>query len=47
MKSAILRSSLCVILAACVVSKPPAFAAEEKTGNDGWVSLFNGNDFTG
>ncbi len=47
MKSAILRSSLCVILAACVVSKPPAFAAEEKTGNDGWVSLFNGKDFTG
>jgi Domain of Unknown Function (DUF1080) len=47
MKSAILHSSLCVILAACVVSKPPAFAAEEKTGNDGWVSLFNGKDFTG
>ena len=27
---------------------PSAFsAAEEKQGNDGWISLFNGKDFTG
>jgi Domain of Unknown Function (DUF1080) len=47
MKSAILRSSLGFILAVCVLNAPSVFAAEEKTGNDGWVSLFNGKDFTG
>ena len=46
MKSAILRSSLCLILAACV-GTTSASAAEDKPGNDGWVSLFNGKDFTG
>jgi Domain of Unknown Function (DUF1080) len=47
MKSAILRSSLGLILAVCVLNAPSAFAADEKTANDGWVSLFNGKDFAG
>jgi len=47
MKSAILRSSLGLILAVCVLSVPSAFASEEKTANDGWVSLFNRRDLTG
>jgi hypothetical protein len=47
MKSAILRSSLCLFLATCVLSVPSASAAEGKPENDGWVSLFNGKDFTG
>jgi hypothetical protein len=46
-KSAILRSSLGLILAVSVLNAPSAFAAEEKTATDGWVSLFNGKDFTG
>jgi Domain of Unknown Function (DUF1080) len=47
MKSAIVRSSLCLILAAFVLVVPYAPAAEGKPGNEGWVSLFNGKDFTG
>jgi len=47
MKLAILRSSLGLILAACVLNPPSAFTADDKTANDGWVSLFNGKDFTG
>src|SRR6202521_2007128 len=47
MKSAVLRPSLRLILAVCVLSVPSASAAEEKPENDGWVSLFNGKDFTG
>ena len=47
MKSAILRSSLSLLLITCVLSVPFASAAEEKHGNDGWISLFNGKDFTG
>jgi hypothetical protein len=47
MKSEILRSSFCLILTACVLSVPSASAAEEKPGNDGWISLFNGKDFMG
>jgi hypothetical protein len=48
MKSAILRSSLGLILAACVLSSASASAAaREKPENDGWISLFNGKDFNG
>ena len=53
MKSAILRPSFCLILAAVLFGLPFAAAAadpkpeEDKPGNDGWVSLFNGKDFTG
>jgi Domain of Unknown Function (DUF1080) len=47
MKPAISRSSLCLIIAAFVLGVPLAFAAEDKPGNDGWVSLFNGKDFAG
>jgi len=48
MKSAILRSSLCLILAACVLSSASApAAAGAKPENDGWISLFNGKDFKG
>ena len=47
MKSAILRSSLCLVLAAVVLNLASASAAEERTGSDGWVHLFNGKDFEG
>ena len=48
MKSAILCSSLCLILAACVLSSASAFAASgPKPENDGWTPLFNGKDFSG
>ncbi len=48
MKSAILCSSLCLILAACVLSSASASAASgAKPENDGWIPLFNGKDFNG
>jgi hypothetical protein len=47
MKSAILRWSLYLILAGLMLSQPFASAAEQKSENDGWVSLFNGKDFSG
>jgi hypothetical protein len=46
MKSAIFRSSLGLILAISVLSVASAFPAEEKTADEGWVSLFNGKDLT-
>jgi hypothetical protein len=48
LKSAILCSSLCLILAACVLSSASASAASgAKPENDGWIPLFNGKDFNG
>jgi len=47
MKSAILRSSLCLTLAIFVLSPASGSAAEQKPENNGWVSLFNGKDFNG
>jgi hypothetical protein len=48
MKSAILRSSICLVLAACVLSFPSVSAASgAKLENDGWIPLFNGKDFNG
>src|SRR6058998_1169338 len=50
-KSAILRSSLCLILTACVLNSVSASAASAtsaaKPEDDGWVPLFNGKDFSG
>jgi hypothetical protein len=48
MKAAILCSSLCLILAACVLNSASAFAASgPRPENDGWTPLFNGKDFSG
>ena len=47
MKSAILRSSLCLTLAIFVLSPASGSAADQKPENNGWVSLFNGKDFNG
>ena len=48
MKSAILCSCICSMLAICMLSFASASVASgEKPGNDGWISLFNGKDFTG
>jgi hypothetical protein len=50
-KWAILRSSLCLILTACVLNSVSASAASAtsaaKPEDDGWVPLFNGKDFSG
>ena len=49
MKSAILRSSFCLILAACraecCLSHP--LPPKQNPENDGWISLFNGKNFNG
>lgn len=48
MKPAILRSFLYLIFAALMLGLPSAsVASEQKPENDGWVSLFNGKDFSG
>ena len=53
MKSAILRSSFYLILAACVLSLLSVSSASEgnseevKPLDDGWVPLFNGKDLSG
>jgi 3-keto-disaccharide hydrolase len=48
MKSAILCSSLCLILAASVLGFASASAASgAKPENDAWIPLFNGKDFNG
>jgi hypothetical protein len=48
MKSAILCSSIRLILAACVLSLAAASAASRwKPENDGWIPPFNGKDFNG
>jgi 3-keto-disaccharide hydrolase len=48
MKSAVLCSSLCLFLAACVLSSASASAASgAKPRDDGWIPLFNGKDFNG
>jgi len=48
MKSAILCSSLCLILAASLLGFASASAASgAKPENDAWIPLFNGKDFNG
>ncbi len=48
MKLALLRPSLGLLLAACMLSVASVTAAsEEKPGSDGWVSLFNGTNLDG
>jgi hypothetical protein len=48
MKLAILCSSLCLVLAAGMLSSASAFAASgPKPENEGWTPLFNGKDFSG
>lgn len=48
MKSALLRPSLGLLLAACMLSFPSASAASgEKPESEGWVPLFNGNNLEG
>jgi hypothetical protein len=47
MKSAFLRWSIGLILAACALSFASVSAAEGKPENDGWIPLFNGRDLSG
>lgn len=48
MKSAILRLSFSLLLTVSLVSISFASAASDaKPGDDGWISLFNGKDFSG
>ena len=48
MKSALLRPSLGMLLAVCMLSFPSASAASgEKPDSEGWVPLFNGRNLEG
>src|SRR6476661_4210078 len=48
MKSALLRPSLGLLLAACLLNVAPASAASgEKLESEGWVPLFNGKNLDG
>jgi len=47
MKSALLRPSLGLLLAACLTVASPSAASGEKPDSEGWVPLFNGKNLDG